>query len=213
MKRPVLIGSLFLLLGSAAIEAAPLQNGDFSSGNFTGWQGDLISVGTVDPDTDTHYSVVGANQVAQLENDEVDWIASLFQDFTLDTLAPGETMDINFWIKWTPTDSDQDQISATLSDVGVTDTVDLLAGVADSDLTAGTNVTRDITAFAQNWGGANVELMFTIQDYDFVIPDQLQIDDISFTRHAPVPTPTPLPLLLAALGGMAVHGRKKKIDT
>ncbi len=208
MKKPVLFGSLLLLFSSAAIKAAPFQNGDFSSGNFTGWQGDLFDAGIVNPDTDIHYSVVGANKVAQIQNDDVDWIASLFQDFTMEALAPGETMDISFWIQWSPTDSGQDQVSATLSDTGVTDTVDLLAGVSDSALTDGTTVTLDITPFANNWGGADVELMFAIEDADFVAQDQLQIDDIRFTRHEAVPTPATLTLLLLGLGGLTMRGRR-----
>ncbi len=212
MKKPVLIGSLLLLFSSAAIEAAPFQNGDFSSVNFTGWHGDLIYTGLVNPDGDGHYSVVGPDKMAQIQNDEADWIASLFfQDFTMETLAPGETLDITFWIQWSPTNSDQDQISAILSDTGVTDTVDLLAGVTNSALTDVTTVTLVITPFANNWGGADVELMFTIKDADYGTPDTLQIDDIGFARHAAVPAPATLLLFLAGLGRFAAAGRNKRL--
>ena len=215
MKKPFLLGCLLLTLASPTLRAVPFQNGDFESGNFTGWQGDLISTGIVDPDTDSHFTLTTSadptfNRMAQVQNDDTDWNATLFQDFTLETLAPGETLDISFWIQWSPTDSTQDTISALLSDTGYMDTVDLLGAITDSELLTGTWVTVDVTPFARTWGGNDVELAFTISDGDFQTPDTMQIDNVRFTRHATVPAPATLLLFVAGLGGLAASGRNKR---
>ncbi len=211
MKKQLLL-CLALAGPLAATQADPLQNGNFETGDFTGWNGELIMTGPVDPDTDTHFTIVpnagpSNSQIANITNDDTDWLATLYQDFDLDSLAPGETMDIRFWIQWTPTDSDNDGVSAELSDAGYTDTVDLLDGIADSDLLSGTWVTRNITSFAQTWGGQSVELAFTLADYDYVAQDTLSIDAITIERHATVPEPSGLLLLAGGLAGLLYRKR------
>ncbi len=219
-RRPfsILVLFLFLSFNVCSVFASSFQNGDFETGDFTGWSGDLISSGLVDPDTDSHFNLIHTPDpsrpwVAIVENDDTDWMASLLQDFTLDTLnGPGWTMDISFEIWWEPTDASSDTLSVTLSDIGYTDTVDLLSGVSTTDLINGIQVTRDITAFAQNWGGQDVELLFTVSDGDLGTPDSFSVDNISFNQHAPSPVPLPPAILLLGTGlcGLALSGRKRR---
>ena len=215
MRNLVILGVLLFWVGVA--QATSFQNGDFETGDFTGWSGSLVDVNDnetiVDPDTNDLFSIIpnaGPNNsnVAQVEVNDTYWSATLYQDFTLDSLLPGWTMDITFWIWWDPSNSSEDGVSATLGDSGGATSIDLLSGVSDSALLSGTWVTADITTFAQTYGGQGVELTFTIQDVDWDTSDTLQIDEISFRKHAPAPVPEPATILLFA-PSLAFLFRKK----
>lgn len=217
LKMGIVFLAVIFLLQVHPVLASPFQNGDFETGDFTGWWGDLEpTTGVVDPDSNSHFSILpnsgpSNSNVAEVQNDDTDWMATLFQDFTLDSLlGPGWTMDINFWIKWMPTDSTQDSISAELSDTGYTDTVDLLSGVPTPDLLNGTWVTYDITTFAQTWGGKDVELAFTLADYDWSTPDYFQLDEISFNQ-TPIPEPATVLLLGSGILGLGVKRLRRRM--
>lgn len=221
MKKVLLFGILvgfILYIGVGQPFAASFQNGDFETGDFSGWSGDLEPVtGTVNPDSDSHFTIIpdagpGPSNVAKIQNDDTDWVADLFQDFDMDSLnGPGWTMDITFWVKWSPTDSSQDNIMVSLTDLNSYDSFDLLSGIPDSDLMNGTWITQDITSFASQYGGNAVELGFTISDGDYQTPDSFMVDNISFNQHVPSPVPVPASVLLLGSGiaGLMITRRKK----
>ncbi len=206
---------IFILICVAQIaQATPFQNGGFDSGNFTGWTGELTDINydvfSVDPDSSSYYQIVDSDNKAKLSLDDTYWQNTLYQDFELDTLLPGWTMSISFWLKWSPTDTG-DGLSVTLSDLSDTDTVDLLANVSNNDLLTGILVTEDITSFVQTYGGQDVELSFSIWDVDMDPSDTLMIDNISFTQApAPVPEPSTILLFGAGLAGLGIFQRRKK---
>ena len=218
MKRSffLFLVSSFLVWWVSLANATSFQNGGFVTGDFTGWSGSLVDVDdndtTVDPDTNDLFSIIpnagpNNNNVAQVEVDDTYWSATLYQDFTLDSLLPGWTMDITFWIKWSPTNSSKDEVSATLGDSG--GSVDLLSGIQTNDLLSGTWVTADITTFAQTYGGQDVELTFSLWDWDWDTSNTLQIDEISFRQHAPAPVPEPATALLFSLALPFLFMKKK----
>ncbi len=188
------------LVAPAATQATPFQNGTFDT-DFTGWEGELddfFSPQTVDPDTAPYFNIVSGQ--AQVSLDDTWFSNTLYQDFTLGALSPGDTLNLSFQVHWSPTDSTQDLFSATLEDIAGTDVFDLLDGVATSDLLNGVAITRDITPFAQTWGGQEVELAFNITDVDFDTGDTLRLDDIQF-QLTPASVPEP-PIALLLLTGM-----------
>jgi len=203
----LLFGILFVFMVSSAY-ATSFQNGDFSSG-FTGWSGEIIdtnfSTTTVDPDTSSLFSIVSPNNQAQISLDDTYWNNTLYQDFDMDSIESGWKMQISFWIKGTPSDG----LSATLSDQNGQYFVNLLSEISNSALLSGTNVTVDITSFAQNHGGEQVELAFTLYDLDYDTSDLLNVDNITFTKIPATPVPVPSSMLLLFTGLVSLGIGKK----
>ncbi len=195
-------GILFVFMVSS-VYATSFQNGDFSSG-FTGWSGEIVDINftstTVDPASSDYFNIVSPNNQAQISLDDTYWNNTLYQDFDMDSIESGWKMQISFWIKWAPTDSTYDGLSVTLSDQNGQYFVNLLSGISNSSLLSGTNVTVDITSFAQNHGGEQVELAFTLYDLDYDTSDLLNVDNINLTMLPPATVPVPNPLVLLASG-------------
>lgn len=196
---------MFCGFGGVAM-ATPFTNGSFDSG-FSGWSGSFVDPSTVvDPGTTSpQFSLSGVNNAAQLQNSDNDWIVTLFQGFTVDSLTnPANTLNLSFQIKWQPTDSGLDSVSATIGGI------DLLAGVTASQLLNGVDLSVDVTSLS----GSVAELGFTIMDGDWLTPDFLWVDNIAFNQVAPDSSPVPEPgtivLLAAGFAGLAfIKGRKK----
>ena len=204
-------GILFVFMVSS-VYATSFQNGDFSSG-FTGWSGEIVDINftstTVDPASSDYFNIVSPNNQAQISLDDTYWNNTLYQDFDMDSIESGWKMQISFWIKWAPTDSTYDGLSATLSDQNGLDAVDLLLEVSNSALLSGTTVTVDITSFAQNHGGEQVELAFTLYDLDYDTSDLLNVDNITFTKIPATPVPVPSSMLLLFTGLVSLGIGKK----
>ncbi|NTW20971.1 MAG: PEP-CTERM sorting domain-containing protein [Nostocales cyanobacterium W4_Combined_metabat2_030] len=187
-------------------QATSFTNGSFDSG-FSGWNGSFVDpFNVVDPDASpSQFSLAGANNAAQLQNNDNDWIVTLFQGFTVDSLtSPANKLNLSFSVKWQPTESSLDGFSATLGGV------DLLAGVTTAELLSGVDLTVDVTSVA----GSLSELGFTIMDWDYLTPDFLLVDNIAFnqvaTGAAPVPEPGTFLLFGIGLAGVAFVKNRKK---
>ncbi len=163
IQNTITLLSAGMLLGCLAHNslAAPFQNGDFETGDFSPWAGtidDYITPVNVSSDSSSYFQLIHSpdpsfSWIAQVSLDDTYFNNTLYQNFTMDTLSAGETMDISFWIDWSPTDETSDGASVVLEDIGGNTALDLLDGISDTDLLQGTWVTQDITSFAQTYGG------------------------------------------------------------
>jgi len=190
--------------------AVPFTNGDFSNG-FTGWTAEIdnnTASKIVNPVTDTNFDIVGTTQEAQISDNDTYWMDGLYQDFDAPSLiSSGYKLDINFWIKWVPTNSTVDNLSVTLDpQSGLLSGQDLLAGVSTSELLTGTTITQDVTS----WAGTPVELSFFLWDSDFNTPDHLYIDNITFTQVPPSNVPEPATIFLLGSGMLGLLYKKRK---
>jgi len=215
-RKKIIFIFIPLFFSISSVYAASFTNGNFSTGDFSAWSGEIIDVfyntSTTDPDTSPYFSIVSPENQAEISLDDNYWNNTLYQDFDMDTLLPGQGMSLSFWIKWTPTSS-CDGLSAVLSNSSGTDQVNLLSGISDTDLYAGTNVNVDVTSFAMTYGGQQVELDFSLYDMDFDTSDLLDVDNITFTitsPPAPVPEPSTAMLLLLGFVGLGLAQKQKK---
>jgi hypothetical protein len=185
-------------------------NGNFNDG-FSGWSANLIFSGNVDPASDSHFNLTA--QGAQIGNDDFEFIATLYQDFQMSSLTSSNNkIFLNFWLQWSPIDSGQTpEIVATLSDYDPvshqnSSGLDLLQNLTMSDLLGGTQVSLDVTSFADK----SVRISFGASDNDFIVPDYLTVGNISFSEQGdnPVPIPSSVLLLISGLAGFVVLRRK-----
>ena len=188
------------------IAGAGILNGDFSSG-FTGWQGEvteddgsgfgnIVSVNPLPGSYTDNYSSASGSAVLTAASSSTDLVygVSLFQDFTIDTIAAGSTLELSLDITASLTDPDGnygfgDFITAQLESTGMT-TLDLSAGGV-----------FDVT----DWAGLAASITFYIEDGDYAT-DTLTIDNIVFTEKTAA-VPAPATILLFTLGLAAM--RKK----
>lgn len=211
-----IVFSFSLLLSS--ISSAALINGDFSSG-FTGWSGEVATynldtftdsgifpaTSPLDTNYPSNYFLTGAGgakistSTAVVGGDAVDtYFVSLYQDFTVDSVAAGSTLTLSLGV------------TSDLSDSfdGAVQLIDLSGSLSDVDLTAGGSF--DVT----NWAGVSTaQLAFFVSDEDYSLDigvfDMLTVSNILFTEtQGPGSTvPVPSSILLLGLGMLAL--RKK----
>lgn len=185
---------LILALGPQAASAIGVTNGDFSSG-FDGWLGEVTDTAfnTVTgisplPGGYTNNFVLDNGQAVLTTSTLTDDIFAvyLYQPFTVDTAAPGESLLLSF------------DLTPVLSDPGAGDAFFawLVYGPDPLDFNdlVGQAAT-DITFLS----GQSVEIGFGIEDFDD-LADTLTIDNVTISRQAP--TPTTLALMLAGLLGL-----------
>jgi len=180
----------------SGLSSAALTNGDFSSG-FNGWEGEVTDLSFPTPVTtavsplpgsfSNNYTtpVSGGALLTTTTLDNDIWSVGLFQDFSIDSISAGSTLQLSLDIAFSLSDTVGDFILAELSNSS--STLDISAGGI-----------FDITS----WGGTNATLSFLVEDIDD-ISDSLSIANIAITEiPATVPEPTTVLLISAGLLAM-----------
>ena len=207
----LLLFALSATFGSHA--SAGLMNADFSSG-FDFWSGEIATfdfgappgsedsgigpagtpLNTAQPD---NYLLPGpgAAKISTSSSGLVDtYFVSLFQDFTVDPIAPGSTLELSLVVTAVLTDSLNGAVQL-IDNGGLLPTIDLTGGGS-----------FDIT----DWVGASAQLALFVSDDDFTLPavaDMITIGDIVFTETAAVPEPGALLLFSLGFAGLLCRRR------
>jgi hypothetical protein len=189
-------------LFSSGLASAALINGGFSSG-FTGWQGEVATFdnGTfvdsglvaVDPGlVAANYSpVVNGITLTTSQVGLVDtYFVSLFQDFTIDSIALGNTLGLSLDVV--------SNLTSVVDDLAAVQLTDLGGGLPVLDLSAGGMF--DVTA----WVGATARLAILVSDGDFQLPESITVTNIAFTERSGR-VPAPAPCLLIGIGLLAMR--------
>ena len=195
MPKPRLfLGIILVLLGADHPAFATLVNGDFSDG-FNGWMGQVTNLSDVTTnlnpppgpftgnfDASTHKAVLRSTT---LENGI--WAVFLFQQFVLDTPAPGKRLQLTY------------ELSFLLSNENAGDT-------AFAQLTHGPGLSRTINLLGMSrldvtdLRGQTVELLFGLEDFDD-LRDEMMLDNVAITAEsAPMPEPGTAGLLALGAG-------------
>ncbi|NHN39741.1 PEP-CTERM sorting domain-containing protein [Pseudomaricurvus alcaniphilus] len=208
---PALARSLVIIFGlfGSHLASASLMNADFSSG-FDFWSGEIA---TFDVDSaaltfgptplplvvDDNYSLVAGGAKISNSFDPTAGVAgvetffiSLYQDFTVDAIAAGSTLELSLTVI--------DGLTGPFD--GAVQLIDLSGGLADLDLTAGGAF--DITAWA---GLTTASFVVFVDDFDFSLPtapDMLTVSGITFTETLAA-VPEPASILLIGLGLLALR--------
>jgi len=219
--RQRLTASLLGAVASLCLPAAgwaTLINGDFDSGDFHGWTGQVSYTDPTDGVITEVFSpppgAYGANFDASSgaavlttspPPDDVPmpppqiWSVVLFQDFDMPTVGGGESLVLSWDLMLWTTSSD-DLVLAQLAfgwdGSAYTGTTSLL-GISSLDVTG--------------LQGQTVQLLFGVEDLDEGV-DSLRVDDIAFETGTPVPEPGTMGLVLLGLGLGASAKRRRGSD-
>jgi len=170
--------------------ASPLTNGDFSSNNFNGWQGDVTSAGPISSLPGSFGSNFDASSgAAVLTADNTEWSVHLFQTFDLSSTA----LALNFDYSWVADDTSDTWIAQL---VDTSNTSHFLSFDTASAGASG-NGQFDLSGFS----GLSVQLLFGLENIAGS-NDTLTIDNIAITESQPngsVPEPSALLLISAGL--------------
>ena len=191
------------LLALPSSSFGSLINGDFSSLDFTGWQGEVtdifINTTFVDPFPNgfsENFDASSGQAILTTSTIDTDiFSVFMFQQFALDTVAAGESLLLSYDLSAVLTD----QIDAAFAQLNY--------GPSFSnaiDLFSTPNV--DVTFLA----GQNVELFFGVEDLDD-LNDSLTVDNLVISRTTrPISEPSVLFLLSVGLAGWAVSARRNR---
>lgn len=190
-----------LSLLTSQYASAALINNDFSSG-FDHWQGEVViynydtfsesaPIGDITGSYADNYTVTGnAATLSTSFDDENDyWAVTLYQDFTVNSIAAGSSLTLSLDVVADLTDVFDDYAFAELLDLD-----DNLAAI---DLTAGGDF--DITA----WSGVNASIQFGVMDGDYEVFDSLTVSNLAITETlSEVPEPATALIFLMGIAGL-----------
>jgi hypothetical protein len=202
VRKISLVVALASCLSGTANAVNLVQNGSFSSGDFTSWSNYVWGVGSagtfgLQPDTgNTHFAYTGCIGT---------WCMTPGGAYISQTLTttPGQTYDLSFSLS--NYGGPPNEISAHW---GITQVFDLPNWAANTTWGASTPSYNDYTVTGLVATGTSTTLTFNgRQD-----PGYVALDNISVV-NAPVPEPTTYAMLLAGLGLIGFVAYRRKDDS
>lgn len=193
-KVVALIAGMALSGLSFSTSAAGLTNGDFSTNDFTGWQGQTTTSSTIDPLPGSFGSNFDASSGAAVlstsfDTDGSEYTAFLFQSFDL----PGSALSLSFDFVWSADDQADGWLAQLVesSNSGHSASLTLNSSSGQFDLSGFAGLTVQLLFGLENWGGAD---------------DTLSIDNIIIAESQPNGSvPEPGTLLLIGAGMFAAR--------